>query len=232
MKYPKVSVIISTYDRPAMLRRALESLTRQTFRDFEVIVVDDASNTAADVCKDFEDTLRISCMSLEKNSGYQSEPKNVGILHSTGSYIAYLDDDNEYLPHHLEVCVREIEKMNADAVYTRWRYEGDGPGSGQDSRFVEMNNITANGLLTSPMNNFIDTSSIVHSKAAFVGMLGSQVWNQEVRRFGDWELVCRALYASMRLRCINEVTFVYHWHGKNLQMTRRPNELSTRTVKL
>jgi len=157
MKWPKVSVVISTYNRPEMLRRALESVAKQTFRDFEVVVVDDGSDTAGDVCADFVDEFPITAMNLQENTGYQCVPKNVGIEYARGSYIAYLDDDNEFDPHHLQVLVDEIEKMGCEAVYSRWRYAGDGPVSGEFP-YHQMNKASALGLMQTPMANFIDTS--------------------------------------------------------------------------
>ena len=181
MKWPKVSVIISTYNRPEMLREALESVKAQTFRDFEVIVVDDGSDTAGEVVKDFVDEFPLTAMNLPENTGYQCVPKNMGILYSHGSYIAYLDDDNLWDPDHLEVLVEEIEKMGCDAVYSRWRYEGDGPMSGQEFPYHQMNKASALGITQSPHANFIDTSAILHSKAAFALTLGgTQIW-----RLGD-----------------------------------------------
>lgn len=225
LSWPKVSVIISTYKRPEMLKRALKSCLAQTFRDFEVIVVDDGSDTAGGPCMEllpeFEEAgIRLIGMNLPENSGYQSVPKNVGIGYAHGSYIAYLDDDNEFDPDHLESLVAEIEKMGCDAVYSRWRYRGDGPNSGKDSPYCQMNHASALGLTQTPMANFIDTSSILHSKASFVALLGEKVWNHEVRRFGDWELAARSITAGVRWRGLDKVTFTYWWHGENLQITR------------
>lgn len=229
LTWPKVSVVISTYNRPAMLARALESVLAQTFTDYEVIVVDDGSDTAGEVCEAFvgrfaEKGVALQAMNLAENSGYQSVPKNFGILYSRGSYIAYLDDDNEWDNEHLEVLVEDIERMGTDAVYSRWRYAGEGPGSGREFPFHEMNRASALGLQQTPAVNFVDTSSILHSKGAFVRAMGRLVWNPELRRFGDWELVARSLGLGLRWRGVDAVTFTYWWHGENLQLTRPANE--------
>jgi glycosyltransferase involved in cell wall biosynthesis len=235
LEWPKVSVIISTYKRPEMLKRALQSCLAQTYKDFEVLVVDDGSDTAGEPCREllpeFEAAgIRLVPMNLQENSGYQCTPKNVGISYARGSFIAYLDDDNEYDPWHLQTLVDEIDKMGCDAVFGRWRNCGDGPVSG-DSEFISMNRASALGLLQTPMANFIDTSSMLHSKAAFVAVFGEAVWNPEVRRFGDWELVARSLSAGVRWRGVDKVTFTYWWHGENLQITRPPNEDAIKAAK-
>ena len=232
MKWPKVSVVISTYDRPKLLRRALDSVLAQTFKNYEILVVDDGSNTAVDVCKEFleqpeADGVRLRVAALERNSGYQSVPKNVGIHNSRGSYIAYLDDDNEWDSWHLETLVDEIEKGGADLVYSRWRYKGDGPSSGEEFQYSPATPAALAGLVQGPQFNFVDTSAILHSKAAVVAALGVKVWNEEIRRFGDWDMVARCAVAGVRMRGVDRVTFTYWWHGENLQLTRSPDEKVT-----
>ena len=225
LEWPKVSVIISTYKRPEMLKRALRSCLNQRYKDFEVLVVDDGSDTAGKPCEEmlpeFEAAgIRLVAMNLAENSGYQCVPKNVGISYARGAYIAYLDDDNEFDPWHLQTLVDDIEKMGTDAVYSRWRYRGEGPTDEYDTPFYAMNKASAKGLTQGPMFNFVDTSSILHSKAAFVGVFGENIWNQEARRFGDWELVARSITDGLRWRGVDKVTFTYWWHGENLQITR------------
>lgn len=232
--WPKVSVIISTYNRPEMLQRALRSVLGQTFRDFEVVVIDDGSATGAKVCADLADDfkdagIRLIAGDLPENTGYQSAPKNAGIMYARGAYIAYLDDDNEWDPEHLELLVNEIEKGGADLVYSRWRYKGDGPMSGQDSMFCTAHPASLLGLQGGPQYNFIDTSAILHSKAAVALAVSPAPWNEEIRRFGDWELVGSCAQNGLRFRGVDAVTFTYWWHGENLQLTRRPDERTHKT---
>ena len=231
MKYPKVSVIISTYDRPAMLYEALYSVAKQSFRDFEVMVVDDGSNTAMDVCPQFADALpSLTCIPLELNSGYQSVPKNHGIQMCNGSYIAYLDDDNVWYPHHLATLVEEIEKGSADLVYSKPCYYGNqGNGSidkGREASFVQISKQALEGIKQDPTLGFVDTSSILHSKGSFRRSFGGEIWNERIRRFGDWDLIMRCYQAGMRMRGLDRVTYEYRWHDTNLQKTRSPIELS------
>lgn len=95
---PAVSVIIPTHSRPHLLPRAVES-ARAAGTDVEIIVVDDASNdgTAA-ACRELTDLKYIR---LERNQGVAGA-RNVGILESTGKYVAFLDDDDLRLPGSLD----------------------------------------------------------------------------------------------------------------------------------
>lgn len=84
-----------------MLQRAIRSIIDQTFRDFEVIIVDDAStDSTPDVVKSFQDD-RLIYIRREKN-GCAAAARNSGIMQAKGEYISFLDDDDEYLREFLE----------------------------------------------------------------------------------------------------------------------------------
>ena len=94
---PIASVIIVTYNRPQMLRKAIRSVLVQTYKDFEIIVVDDGStNNTDDVVAEFKDS-RIKYIKLEKNSGGCLVPRAKGLEASNGKYIAVLDDDDVWV---------------------------------------------------------------------------------------------------------------------------------------
>lgn len=100
-----VSIVIATFHRDATLTRALDSLNAQTFKNFEVIVVDDNGSDewhkkVFAIIERFSD-LRIKYIKNEKNMG-SAESRNIGIYNSVGKYIAFLDDDDEYLPEKIE----------------------------------------------------------------------------------------------------------------------------------
>jgi glycosyltransferase involved in cell wall biosynthesis len=107
-KMPKVSVIIPTHNRAEYLRCAIESVLKQTFKDLEIIVVDDNStDNTAEVVKRFEDR-QIKYIRKNANKG-PSAARNTAISVSTGKYIAFLDDDDEWVPNKLQ---RQIELLD------------------------------------------------------------------------------------------------------------------------
>ena len=98
---PIVSVIIPTYNRAHLVGRAIRSVLAQTFRDFELIVVDDSStDDTEDVIGSFADP-RIRYLRHETNRG-GATARNTGIRVACGEYIAFLDSDDEWLPEKLE----------------------------------------------------------------------------------------------------------------------------------
>jgi glycosyltransferase involved in cell wall biosynthesis len=116
---PKVSVIIPTFNRAEFLRPAITSVLNQTFQDFEVIVVDDASkDDTREIVDRFHDS-RIKYLYRETNGG-EASARNAGILNSNGQYIAFLDDDDEWLPEKLSLQVDLLEHSTprTGLVYT------------------------------------------------------------------------------------------------------------------
>jgi glycosyltransferase involved in cell wall biosynthesis len=99
---PKVSVIIPTHNRADFLKAAINSVLSQTYQDFEIIVVDDASTYATrEVVTSFGDP-RIHYVRNEVNRG-DGGSRNAGILNSSAEYVAFLDDDDEWLPEKLQL---------------------------------------------------------------------------------------------------------------------------------
>ncbi len=105
---PRVSVIIPTYNRSAVLRHAIASVMAQTFEDFELLVVGDGcTDDSAAVVAGVLDP-RVRWINLPANSGHQSAPNNQGLRQARGELIAYLGHDDLWLPHHLQALVGAI----------------------------------------------------------------------------------------------------------------------------
>ncbi len=108
---PRVSVIIPTYNRADFLKNAISSVLQQSYTDFEIIVSDDRST---DHTHALVTSLNDNRIKYIKNSGNKgpSAARNHAILASTGKYIAFLDDDDEWLPEKLEKQISVLERSN------------------------------------------------------------------------------------------------------------------------
>jgi glycosyltransferase involved in cell wall biosynthesis len=95
-----ISVILNTYNRAALLPRAVESVLAQSHGDFELVVTDDGStDRTPDVVEAFDDRrLRY----VRQDNAGLSSARNVGVANSTGRYVTFLDDDDEVMPGWLE----------------------------------------------------------------------------------------------------------------------------------
>jgi len=112
MNYPKVSVIIPTYNRANLLPRAIKSVLNQTFQDFELIIVDDGStDNTRKVVEEFQRKDQRIKYIFQENSGGPAKPINTGIKNSKGEYIAILESDDEWLPEKLEKQVEILDKF-------------------------------------------------------------------------------------------------------------------------
>lgn len=110
---PKVSVIIPTYNRAQSLSRSIQSVLGQTYKNFELIIVDDGSeDNIEEVIRGFNDS-RIKYFRHDVNLG-GSAARNTGIKNSTGEYVAFLDSDDEWLEKKLELQVRAMESRPSD----------------------------------------------------------------------------------------------------------------------
>ena len=99
---PLVSVIVPTFQRPDFLRAALRSVQRQTVNDFELLVVDDGSAIALAPVVNALDDGRIRYLRHESNRG-EAAARNTAIRNARGQYLAFLDDDDEWLPEKLRL---------------------------------------------------------------------------------------------------------------------------------
>lgn len=128
MNQPLVSVVIPTYSRPDRLSRAIDSVLNQTYENIEVIVVDD-NNSDSDFRKETElemqkynNNKKVLYLKHSKNKN-GSAARNTGIGASKGKYIAFLDDDDEYLPTKIEKQVNKMESLDSTwgACYTGYK---------------------------------------------------------------------------------------------------------------
>lgn len=113
-----LSVVIATYKRDEALKKALESLTEQTYKNFEVVIVDDNadkgwSEKTAAIIEQFNDKLDINYIVNEVNLG-SAATRNKGIDAAKGEYITFLDDDDIYLPEKIEKQLADMKKSDAD----------------------------------------------------------------------------------------------------------------------
>lgn len=107
---PVISVVIPTHNRPEMLRRAVDSVHGQIFREWEVIIVDDCSEIPV-LASDFSvEPTRLQIVRNISNLG-PGASRQVGVNLATGRYLCFLDDDDYYLPNHLERVVKQLGGM-------------------------------------------------------------------------------------------------------------------------
>lgn len=202
---PYVSVIIPTYNRVALLPRSINSVLAQTFKNFELIIVDDASTDATEsIVREFDDP-RIRYFRHENNSG-GSAARNTGIAAARGELIAFQDSDDEWLPGKLwkQIESVKVDKSQPNIVYCAYILAG--PGSVKrvpDARLrVQHGNILPDILNA----NFVGTPTLLFPRKC-INAVGP--FDEQLRRFQDWEFVIR-LAAKFEFLFIDEPLVVAH----------------------
>jgi glycosyltransferase involved in cell wall biosynthesis len=125
---PYFSIIIPSYNRAHSIRKAIDSILTQTFKDFEIIVIDDASkDNTQEVISSIEDD-RIYYFKNEINKE-RCVSRNIGIEKSKGKYICFLDSDDYHLPDHLQEIYNEIQSKGEPKGFfftNAWNETSDG----------------------------------------------------------------------------------------------------------
>lgn len=200
---PLVSVVITTYKRSEMLLRAIESVLIQTYKDIEVIVVDDGSPEP--VCDSLQQIFgdRIRCVSHPQNLGAPAA-RNTGIRQSRGKYVAFLDDDDVWLPQKLEKQMLLFDEGVAmvfcgEAIYADGKLVRERP-----AKWLAGGN---NGLLR--YNPIGGTSVAVIDKKCLDDVKG---FDEALQAAQDWDLWLR-ISQKHSIRCVPEVLICRHLHG-------------------
>jgi len=111
---PKVTIVISTYNRPDVLSVAIRSVILQTFSNWKILVIGDNCNQETEKSvKSFNDK-RIQYINLPLRMGTQAGPNSVGIKLTDTEYIAFMNHDDVWLQDHLEYSIEILEKTKND----------------------------------------------------------------------------------------------------------------------
>ncbi|PJZ45478.1 glycosyltransferase family 2 protein [Leptospira brenneri] len=119
---PKVSVIMPAYNAVPYLEESVNSLKRQNYKDWELLLVDDCSkdDTAKLAAEIAASDSRIQFIAKEKNSG-SADTRNTGIQLAKGEFIAFLDADDLWEPNFLEVMIPFMEKNHSAFSFASYR---------------------------------------------------------------------------------------------------------------
>lgn len=116
---PLFSIILTTFNRPQLLKDALDSLATQTLQDFEVILVNDHGCPVESLLENY--AFALTYIRQGRNQGL-SAARNAGLRLARGRFIAYLDDDDLYLPGHLETLAKAFAEHPDSVIYTAAEY--------------------------------------------------------------------------------------------------------------
>jgi GT2 family glycosyltransferase/Flp pilus assembly protein TadD len=223
---PLVSVIIPTFNRPQQLQRAVESVLSQTYANVEVIVVNDAGDDVAGMLAAMPHPEKIVYVRHGENRE-RAAARNTGLKLARGKYIAYLDDDDRFLPDHLQTLVEFLETQDYRVAYSdAWRVHEERRGDAyvETKRDVPYSyEFDATRLLIS---NYVPVLSVVHARACLddVGLFDEALTSHE-----DWDLWIR-LSRRFPFAHIKQVTAEFTWRTDGSSTTSRNQADFVRTA--
>jgi glycosyltransferase involved in cell wall biosynthesis len=197
MTKPKISVVIPTHNRPALLKRAIESALNQKTPAFEILIVDDANCSETEKLVYSYSTDKIAYIKNKDGSGASSS-RNVGAKVATGEYIAFLDDDDVWLPDKLLKQSELITQRSLDAVFSRIliKYEDT------DISYSTSASMPEDSLEAICMENFIGaTISSVIRRQLFIKVNG---FDEEFPAREEYDLWIRLIQSGADIDVIEE----------------------------
>ena len=205
-----VSIIIPTVDRPALVPEAIASALAQTHREIEVVVVLNGATeeTAAAVHRCAADG-RVRVVAMER--GTLAAARNYGMSFARAEWIAFLDDDDIWLPEKIERQLAAARESGADLVscnFVKFDERGDIPGTGLAPLPAGLS--YAEALM---LENHLSGGSAAMVRAAAIRSLGG--FDARLKACEDWDMWRRLAWDS-RICRIDCVLVKYRQHGANM----------------
>jgi glycosyltransferase involved in cell wall biosynthesis len=216
---PAVSVLIPTRNRPGPLRAALDSVLAQTFVDYEVVVVVDGPDAATEAVLQAEPDPRVRFHTSAIASG-GGAARNEAVRRATGYWIAFLDDDDLWMPTKLERQLRALEPERGEVVsFTRliaraphgsyvWPRRAPRAGEHVSEYLFARSSLFAG-------EGGIQTSTIVAPRRLALAI----PFDESLRRLQDTDWLLRVIGAGARLNFCPEVLTIWHIEGTAATIT-------------
>jgi glycosyltransferase involved in cell wall biosynthesis len=200
MKSPSVTVIVAVFNGEAFVRDALASIRQQTVAPFETIVVDDGST---DRTAEFVQTEPGVTLIRQQNSG-ASAARNAAIARASGEWVAFLDADDLWLPHKLELQLALATAQPELEIVL-----------GGHLPFLEKDTTCPRWLNPRQLSEGAETfiSSVILAKRTLFSRIGG--FNESVMFAEDFEWIARARAAGVKMAAVPEIVFHKRVHQTN-----------------
>jgi glycosyltransferase involved in cell wall biosynthesis len=206
---PSISVVLPTRNRAGLLRRAIDSVLAQTWRDFELIVVDDASSDDTPALLGALAEPRLRVIRREANAG-AAAARNAGIAVARGAYVAFIDDDDFWLVQKLDKQVDALRRAGPECgwcVTGHLRFDRDRPlayvGAGRYEHLDYHAGLGPEGpdwsLIATP--GWLLRRDVLRQAGMF---------DERIRSWDDWELGLRLSRVTRRV-LVDEPLWVQDW---------------------
>lgn len=218
---PKVTVLLPVYNAAQFLREAIESVLSQSYRDFELLIVNDGStDSSSEIISSFTDS-RIRVLQNEKNIGLIAS-LNRGIAEAKGKYIARMDADDISLPGRLQHQVTKMEDDPGVAVLSSFvdfmNVDGDITGNWATDREATSESEIRNLMMR--------TNCIAHPTVMMrADVVRKYLYNPKRKGAEDWDLWMRMLAGGQRIVKLPEVLLNYRVHPGSITASDKSEDI-------
>ena len=209
-----VSVILTTYNRRHLLPYAIESVFSQTYQNFEIIIVNDCGDDVWDIIQKYQQD-NIQYLSNLQNYG-PAYSRNIAVSAAKGEIVCYLDDDDRYLPEHLETVVytmiaEKVGVVYTDAFFIKERQEGVKEDS-TDKYLSDTNTDFSKERLL--VFNYIPVNTLAHKYDALPQVHG---FDETLESHEDWEFFLKLsqLYDFVHIHKQTVEIYIRAWEKEN-----------------
>ncbi len=209
-----VSVIIPTYNSAKYIKSAINSILSQTYKDFEIIVVDDGStDSTKEVLKNYIKTNKIKYIYQKKKN--QASARNKGVGYSKGEFIAFLDSDDLWLKDKLAKQLPLFNDKTIGLVYGGVEWFKNHHTIKNRKNIIKRKIPKDKGYLFNKLivHNFITTSSVIIRKKAFQKFNENDIYGG-VEDYDLWLKISK----KWKIDCVKDIVIKYRMHEKNVSI--------------
>lgn len=188
---PLVSILIRTIGRASFLREALESCANQTYRNIEVVVIEDGPESSREVVDSFRDRLRIGYRATGTRTG-RARAGNLALQAASGEYLNFLDDDDVFFADHVEVLLDAVREARVAGAYALAWETHTSLADALSGRYQEVMHVTRHNQrfdrITLWHHNFLPIQAVLFSRRLYERHGG---FAEDMDQLEDWNLWTR-----------------------------------------
>lgn len=225
---PLVSIIVRTKDRPKLLRKALQSISGQTYRPIEVVLINDGGcDLDIEEINGILGDVTLNYIKLQENTG-RAHAGNVGIENAKGEYIGFLDDDDEYYSEHVATLLLFLKESDCKIAYTAVEliektFNSSEGHFHENRKHVFARSFSYRELL---LGNYIPLMSLLIAS----DFIKAHLFDESFELYEDWDMLIRA-GRKTHFSFINKVTAKYNqWSDIQINYNIPPEKLKHATL--
>ncbi len=223
---PLVSIIVATRNRPGMLADTLASVSRQIYKNLEVLVVNDGGEDVSSLLDRFRGSVTIEYFAHTTNRG-PAAARNTALKAARGEYVCYLDDDDIFYPEHVDTLVQELVRTDCGVAYTdahrATQILADGRYQTVSVDLPYSDDFDREKMMR---GNFIPILCVMH-KRSIIDEVGG--YDETLTSHVDWDLWIR-MAMKYEFRHIRSTTCLFTWRLDGSSLTSKKTEDFTRTA--